>query len=126
MLQRIEALPGNAGYAVTFVFGDGSEQSAAVRIADADIDVAEASLPATWRRDQVPFGSLRRAVLAVDAARQHRPAGKTLSDVDGGWDVALGNVVLDSAGPRCTAHGAMIKADGLYECSECGARALVS
>ena len=126
MLQRIEALPGSASYAVTFAVGDGSEQSATVRITEAEIEVAEASLPATWRRDQVPFGALRAAVLAMDAARQHRPAGKTLSDVDGGWDVALGNVVLDSAGPRCTAHGAMIEAVGVYQCPECGARAQMS
>ncbi|HZC70793.1 MAG TPA: hypothetical protein VE442_08870 [Jatrophihabitans sp.] len=127
-LIRIEALPGDGRYAVSFERLDGSEQTAVVHLVDsADIAVADASLPAGWSRDSEAFAATAAAIRAFDAARQHAPAGPSLRDVDGGWDVSLGNVVLGAAGePRCSAHGEMTETDrGDYLCSECYARAVL-
>ncbi len=158
-LHRIEALPGAGRYAVTFRAPNGAEQVATVRIDDdsatggavptdvadidvadidvADIDVAQASLPARWRRDGDAFALLAAAVRALDAAARFAPPARQLVDVDGGWDVSLGNVVLGAdAEPQCIAHGPLSPApDGetggdtaaaglqLWSCAECGARA---
>jgi hypothetical protein len=123
-LIRIEALPGEGRYAVSFERPDGSEQTAVVHLSEEGVKVAEASLPAGWTRDSEAFAATAAAVTAFDAARRHAPAGPALRDVDGGWDVSLGNVVLGSAGvPECTAHGVMVESDGGYLCTECYARA---
>jgi hypothetical protein len=132
-LHRIEALPGDGRFAVTFRRPDGSEQSVIVHLeAGADgstVEVAEASLPAGWVRATPAFDALGAAVTAFAAARRdHAPAGLTLHDVDGGWDVSLGNVVLgDSGQPVCTAHGELTRDEGTgrYVCAECGAAAVV-
>jgi hypothetical protein len=66
-------------------------------------------------------------VIAFDRARASVPATATLTDVDGGWDVMLGNVVLSAdRTPECGAHGPM-QADeaGEWRCAECGARAVL-
>lgn len=125
MLHRIEALAGNGRYAVTFQRDDRSEQTAVVQISGAAVTAAEASLPVGWTLESEPFQALADAVLAVDRARGTGPKTMALSDVDGGWDVMMGNVVLDGdAVPTCTAHGQMtLGADGIYECADCGARA---
>lgn len=123
-LFRIEALPGEGRYAVGFERADGSEQTAVVQLTADGIEVAEASLPAGWTRESEAFLATAAAVAAVDAARRHAPAGPALRDVDGGWDVSLGNVVLGPSGePACTAHGAMKVQDGRYLCTECYAQA---
>jgi hypothetical protein len=123
-LLRIEALPGEGRYAVTFERGDGTEQTAVVRLTDAAAEVAEASLPAGWTRDSEAFAAVRAALCAFAAARGHAPAAPALRDVDGGWDVSLGNVVLGEAGrPRCVAHGDMAQAGADWVCAVCEARA---
>ena len=123
-LIRIEALPGDGRYAVAFERADGSEQMAVMHLTADGLAVAEASLPAGWTRDSEAFAATEAAVAAFDAARRHAPAGPALRDVEGGWDVSLGNVVLDDTGlPVCTAHGAMAAKDGEYLCPECYARA---
>jgi hypothetical protein len=125
MVQRIEALAGNGRYAVTFQRDDRSEQTAVMQITGTEVTAAEASLPVGWTLDSEPFHALAEAVLAVDRARGTGPKTVALSDVDGGWDVMMGNVVLDGdRGPTCTAHGQMtLGANGIYGCAECGARA---
>jgi hypothetical protein len=125
MLHRIEALPGNGRYAVTFQRDDRSEQTAVLEVSGSDVTAAEASLPVGWTLDSDAFAALADAVLAVQRARGTGPRILALSDVDGGWDVMMGNVVLAEDGaPTCTAHGPMsLGADDVYECSECGARA---
>ena len=111
-LFRIESLPGEGRYAVGFERADGSEQTAVVHLTADGIEVAEASLPAGWTRDSAAFAATAAAVTAFHEARRHAPAGPALRDVDGGWDVSLGNVVLGPAGqPECTAHGAMTEKD---------------
>jgi hypothetical protein len=125
VLHRIEALPGAGRYAVTFKNGDGTEQTAVMHVAGADIDVAEASLPLGWSRDSDGFIATVAAVVAVDAARRAAPTATALRDVDGGWDVMLGNVVLDGGTPTCTAHGPMTDSGGAWTCAECGAQAIL-
>jgi hypothetical protein len=124
-LQRIEALPGEGRYAVTFQRSDASEQTAVMHVAAGDIDVAEASLPTGWTTDSMEFAAVAAAVLAFDAARRQASRVASLRDVPGGWDVSLGNVVLGEAGaPTCTAHGEMDRDGDAYVCAECGARAV--
>ncbi|HJQ44442.1 MAG TPA: hypothetical protein VJ831_15240 [Jatrophihabitantaceae bacterium] len=123
-LVRIDALPGEGRYAVTFERTDGSEQTAVVHLSDAGLEVAEASLPAGWTRDSEAFEATAVAVRAFDDARKHAPAAPSLRDVPGGWDVSLGNVVLGATGrPTCTAHGPMTQSGKDWLCPECYARA---
>ncbi len=123
-LHRIEPLPGDGRYAITFRRHDGTEQTAVAQLSDDGLDVAEASLPAGWSRSSAAFAAVTAAVLAFDTARRHGQSGAGLRDVDGGWDVSLGNVVLDDAGrPACTAHGELGAEGGGFVCAECGARA---
>ncbi len=126
VLHRIEALPGAGRYAVTFRNPDGSEQTAVMHVDGDDIDVAEASLPPTWSRASDAFLACAAAVVAVHVARRSVTGGAALRDVEGGWDVMLGNVVLTAASPACTAHGPMTESGGVWTCSECGAQALLS
>jgi hypothetical protein len=124
VLHRIEALAGTGRYAVTFRRTDGSEQTAVVEADDDDVTVAEASLPAGWTRTSAAWQATAAAVLAVHLARDTGPQRSVLRDVDGGWDVGLGNVVLGEGGaPTCIAHGEMTAAAGVWICAECGARA---
>ena len=127
-LHRIEALAGSGRYAVTFQRPDNSEQTAVVQFTDGTIHAAEASLPAGWTRDSAAFAAMAEVVQAMDRARALGPAATALVDVDGGWDVMMGNVVLgDGGAPTCTAHGPMTPVEnGVYECPECGARAGVA
>lgn len=126
VVQRIEALPGSCRYAITWARADGSEQTAVVHLRAGEMDVAEASLPPGCARDSAMFAATAAAVRALDDARQLVPA-RQLRDVDGGWDVSLGNVALDPTGtPACSAHGVMRQTPaGEFECAECGARALL-
>lgn len=125
-LHRIEALPGDARYAITFHRADGTEQSAVVHLTADGVDVAPASLPPDCMPESELFAATVAAVLAVDAARRLGPARSRLRDVAGGWDVSLGNVVLDGTGtPTCTAHGPMTEDGGVYVCTECEARAIL-
>lgn len=124
-LHRIEALSGAGRYAVTFQRPDTSEQTAVVQVSGAQVDVAEASLPEGWSRDGAAFAAVAEVLLAVERARALGPSTAQLADVDGGWDVMMGNVVLgEGGGPTCTAHGPMEQSEpGIYQCAECGARA---
>lgn len=127
VLHGITALPGDGRYAMTFLRPDGSEQTAVVHLTDSNstgVDVAAASLPNGWAADGEAFRAAIDALRAFDAARRYAPSTSVLRDVSGGWDVSLGNVVLDAAGlPACTAHGALTDEGASYVCSECGARA---
>lgn len=123
-LHRIEPLPGAGRYAITFRRADSSEQTAVVHLTADGVEVAEASLPSGWSRLSAAFDAVTAAVQAFDAARRHGRSTAALRDVDGGWDVSLGNVALDQVGrPACTAHGPLTGDGELFVCAECGARA---
>ena len=122
-LIRIEALPGDGRYAVAFERADGSEQTAVMHLTDKGVEVAEASLPAGWTRDSEAFIATADAVAAFDAARRYGPIGPALRDVEGGWDVSLGNVTLVDGVPTCAAHGPMNESGADFLCTECYARA---
>ncbi len=127
VLHRVEALPGNGRWAVTFRRGDGSEQTAVVQVGAAGtVDVAEASLPTEWTKTSEAWLATADAVRALERSRlASTPTGAVLRDSDGGWDVSLGNVVLAATGrPACIAHGELAAAGDTWTCAECGASAL--
>jgi hypothetical protein len=126
VLHRIEALPGDGRYAVTFRRADSSEQTAIVDLSDAKVSVAEASLPTGWTTASDLFAATAAAVRTFDEARRTSATAPALRDVPGGWDVSLGNVVLGETGqPVCTAHGDLAALGDAYACPECGAQALL-
>ena len=122
-LIRIEALPGDGRYSVAFEREDGSEQHAVVQLTEHGVEVAEASLPVGWSRDSDAFLRTAAAVAAFHEARNFAPAGPALRDIEGGWDVSLGNVILADGVPTCVAHGPMSKSEDHHFCAECDARA---
>lgn len=125
-LHRIEALPGSGRYAVTFR-GSAGDQTSVVGVDGDALTVAEANLPDGWRPGAAAYENLAAAVLAVHRARAAGSPVPAVQDVDGGWDVALGNVVLEGDVPACTAHGSMqALGDNRFECADCGARAALS
>jgi hypothetical protein len=127
-LHRIEALAGSGRYAVTFQRPDNSEQTAVVHVDGDAVEAAEASLPEGWTRASEAFAGMADVLRAMERARARGPAAAALVDVDGGWDVMMGNVVLGGGGvPECTAHGQMEPREaGAFECAECGARAALA
>ena len=125
-LHRIEALAGAGRYSVTFTSGSGVEQSAVAQVTDWQVEIAPASLPADWQSGSAPHDELIAAILAFDRARHVASAPAELIDVDGGWDVMIGNVVLVAGVVTCAAHGPMTLTDGIWVCEDpnCGARAI--
>ena len=124
-LHRIEALAGAGRYAVTFQRPDTSEHTAVVQVSGVNVTAAEASLPDGWTRGSDAFAAMGEVLRTLERARALGPPAAQLMDVDGGWDVMMGNVVLgDGSTPTCTAHGPMDDSGtGTFECAECGARA---
>jgi len=124
-LHRIEALPGEGRYTVTFRATGGAEQSAIVHLTDDGLEVAPASLPEGWDQESESFALLSEAVRAVDRVRRAGAAPAELQDVEGGWDVMIGNVTLEAGNiVTCAAHGVMQLVDDVWTCPECGARAV--
>ena len=89
----------------------------------------ELDIPASaftgWSAEDDSFAAVVAAVRAVHTARQlARPTGVRLLDVGGGWDVSLGNIVLDEGGqPSCVSHGRLEPDGDIFRCPECGAAA---
>jgi hypothetical protein len=124
-LHRIEALPGEGRYSVTFRGSGGAEQNTVAQINGTDVEIAPASLPSGWDSGTDPHTLLCEAIQSLDRARRSSAAPAELSDVDGGWDVMIGNVVLETGNiVTCAAHGVMRLVDGIWTCPECGARAV--
>lgn len=124
-LHRIEALPGEGRYSVTFRATGGAEQNAVAQLVGEAVEIAPASLPAGWEPDGEPFELLAEAIRSIDRARHAADAPAELQDVDGGWDVMIGNVVLEPGNiVTCASHGTMHLIDTVWTCPECGARAV--
>jgi hypothetical protein len=125
LLHRIEAQPRLGEYALTLRTADGHETTLIMTVDGASVTAPSATLPSDWGPGSESYEAAVAAVLAVDRARSIGPRGRFVVDVDGGWDVSLGNVVMDSAGGlRCVADGPMEpSAADLYSCAVCGARA---
>jgi hypothetical protein len=127
LLRRIESLADDGAYTLTFALQDGQERSMVARVGDGGPTVPEANLIPGWPADSESFTAALAVVSAMHAARETAGPGRTrLSDVSGGWDVGLGNIVLSDAGlPLCVGHGDLEqREDGLYECPVCGALAV--
>jgi len=123
-LVKIEALAEPGCYAVTVALPDGAERSLVARLRDG-VPVLPAGAVSGWTAGSPTHDATLAAVTAVHAARELAgPRGRSLVDVDGGWDVSLGNVVLDGAGrPSCVTHGELAADGDAFRCAECGARA---
>jgi hypothetical protein len=129
LLKRIEALAEEGCYSVAFLVGTATERSVILRFRDGDLHAPEANMIAGWSTDSASFQAVISAVRAVHEAREVVGAQRPqLQDVDGGWDVGLGNVVLSSTGdPACVADGDMQQTSPeLWQCQICGARARYS
>ena len=129
LLSRIEALPQDGCYSVRFLMDDGQERSIVMRTDNGSVDVPDANLLDNWSRTSESFRAAMAAVRAVHEARELAGAGRPrLRDIDGGWDVAVGNVAISEAGrPVCVAHSTLEPAGSdSYLCAVCGAAALFS
>ena len=92
-----------------------------------EVDIPAANLLDGWPATSASFRAALAVVAAVHSARELAGAGRNLLlDLDGGWDVSIGNVVLSAAGePACVAHGAMAQTrPSVWTCPECGATGL--
>jgi hypothetical protein len=132
LLQRIEAVPEHGCYSVTFKLPGDRERSVIMKVTDPAADgvpevvVPEANMIAGWSRSSDTFRAVLTAVRAVAAARQVGGGEELLRDVPGGWDVGVGNVVLEDGLPACVAHGPLELTEagsGTYACATCGASA---
>lgn len=124
LLQKIEALVEPGCYTLTFALPAGHEQAVVLRMRDGVPVLPSVNAFAGWSED-----SAAAAAAVVQALHQARElAGSPalrLTDLDGGWDVGLGNVILSEGGlPSCVAHGELDgRAAPIYRCESCGAGA---
>jgi hypothetical protein len=126
LLHRIDALPEHGCYSVTFLLDGAHERSIVMKVVDAEVVVPEANLLPGWSGDSPAFVSALGAVRAFNSARNAVDGSAALlRDVPGGWDVGVGNVVLENGQPVCVAHDPMPAGTAAeFECAECGAQAL--
>jgi len=126
LLTKVEALAEAGCYTLTFALDSGEERAVVARLRDGAA-VVPVTAVSGWSPDSPSYAATVAAVEAVHAARELAgPRGRRLHDVAGGWDVSLGNVVLDDAGrPSCVTHGELAaEPDDVYRCAECGAAAI--
>ena len=110
---------------MTFRAVGGAEHSAVAHLSGSTVEIAPASLPAGWEPGSEAFELLAEAIRSLDYARHASDVPAQLQDVDGGWDVMIGNVLLETGNiVTCAAHGTMHLVDGVWTCPECGARAI--
>jgi len=119
-------MPGGGRYSVTFQTSSGAEHSIVAQVTRDDVTIATSTLPSDWQADGPAHAQLVLALLAVDRARGLAQAPAELLDVDGGWDVMIGNVLLEAGVVTCAAHGPMELDGSVWRCLEpnCGAQAL--
>jgi hypothetical protein len=126
LLSKVEALDEPGCYSVTFTLGTGEDRALVIRMRGDEPMVPSANSFAGWAPNSRIATATVAVVRALHQARQGTGgSGGRLVDVDGGWDVSIGNVVLSSDGvPSCVGHGELAPAgDGVYRCESCGAAA---
>lgn len=124
LLNKIEALAELGCYSLTFAVDSGEERAVVLRIRPDEQDVPGANLFSGWSAES--FAATVAAVRALDEARALvGPVQAQLRDIEGGWDVGLGNVILNPDGaPACVAHGELETTEpGIFRCPVCGAAA---
>jgi hypothetical protein len=126
LLSKIEALTEPGCYSVTFALETGEDRAVVIRMRGDEPVLPAANSFAGW----VPGSRTVTATIAVvQALHQARQGGgeatQRLLDVEGGWDVGIGNVVLSADGaPMCLGHGELAPAEGgVFRCEACGAAA---
>lgn len=123
-LSKLEALAEPGCYNLTFALGTGEERAVVARFRGDELDIPARAFTG-WTVDSDSYVAVAAAVRAVHQARElARPTGVRLLDVDGGWDVGLGNIVLEGSQPRCVSHGPLEPDGDLFRCPECGAAAV--
>ncbi len=124
LLSKIEALTEPGCYSLTFTTGTGEDRAVVLRLRPGEDEVPGANLFPGW--SPRAFAAAVAAVRALHEAREIvGPRRPRLRDIEGGWDVGLGNVLLSADGvPSCVAHGGLESNDpGIYRCAVCGAAA---
>lgn len=125
LLSRIEALDEPGCYSVTFALDTGEERALVIRMRGDEPIMPAANAFEGWAPGSRVVTATIAVVRALHQARQGGggPTGR-LVDVEGGWDVGIGNVVLGDGVPTCVAHGELAPAgDGVFRCETCGAAA---
>jgi hypothetical protein len=131
LLHRIEAMPEHGCYSVSFWLDGDNERSVVMKVVgtegtDGEVQAPEANLLPGWSPASASFVAVLAAVRAVHDARSGvAGSAALLRDVPGGWDVGVGNVVLDEGHPICVAHGGLeLTESATYVCPACGAQAM--
>jgi hypothetical protein len=126
LLSKIEALSEPGCYSVTFTLATGENRAVVMRMrGDEPVVPVAGSIPG-WSPESATSTATIRAVRALHQARLLAgPTRSRLLDLDGGWDVGIGNVTLSADGlPACVAHGELEPAEtGVFRCPICGAAA---
>jgi len=124
-LFQIEALTEPGCYSLTFALDSGEQRALVMRVRGEEAIAPAANALPGWAPGTGVFDATLEAVKAFHQARELAgPTVAGLSDIDGGWDVGLGNVVLADGAPTCVVHGALESSEpDVYRCPVCGAAA---
>ena len=113
LLSKIEALTEPGCYSVTFALDTGESCAVVIRMRGGEPVLPAAHSFAGWTPGSRTVTATIEVVRALHQARQVT-GGSTvrLLDVEGGWDVGIGNVVLSADEvPACVAHGELAAAE---------------
>lgn len=126
-LDKIEALAEPGCYSLTFQLDGGDERVVVARMRG-KLAALPANAFADWPSGSASYQAVVAAVQAIHTARELAgPSQAQLVDIEGGWDVGLGNVVLSDGQPSCVSHGPLEQVEpGRYRCQTCGAAACYS
>src|ERR1700710_867873 len=99
LLQSVAASPRAGEYSAVLLMPDGLAHAVLIRVNGTAVELT-AGQPAEWSSRSPSYLGLVATVLALDAARAAAASSTRaqLHDVDGGWDVSLGNVVRGPTG----------------------------
>ena len=126
LLRKIEALDEPGCYSVTFTLDTGEDRAVVIRMRGDEPVVPSANSFTGWAPGSRIVTATVAVVRALHQARQSTGgSGAQLADIDGGWDVSIGNVVLSPDGSTQLrgARRAGPSGDGVYRCETCGAAA---